>query len=119
MAVVEDTLKDIGAGEKPVLVVFNKIDQYDTGEGAEAAYHEEFEGMNADDENAPAPRPTLEQLQATYMAKLHNQVVFISAQERTNIDELRARLVKLVTAIHNERYPAVQPARHDEEGWQE
>ncbi|WP_218134730.1 GTPase HflX [Hymenobacter lapidiphilus] len=114
MAVVEDTLKDIGAGEKPVLVVFNKIDQYDTGE---AAYHDGFEGMNAD-ENAPAPRPTLEQLRATYMAKLHNKVEFISALDRTNLDELRARLVKLVAAIHNERYPSVHPVR-DDEGWQE
>ena len=107
MAVVNDTLKDIGAADKPMLLVFNKIDQYGT-ERHRPSTMTDFEGMNADEEGL-APRPTLEQLQATYMAKLHDPVMFISAQERTNIDELRALLTRHVSAIHNERYPSVQP----------
>ncbi|WP_394370015.1 GTPase HflX [Hymenobacter piscis] len=113
IAVVNDTLKDIGAADKPTLLVFNKIDQYDA-EITEPEYHTDFEGMNADDEGL-TPRPTLDQLQATYMAKLHDPVIFISAQERTNLDELRALLTRHVTAIHNERYPAVHPIREDDE----
>ena len=113
IAVVNDTLKDIGAADKPMLLVFNKIDQYDT-EATEPEYHTDFEGMNADDEDA-TPRPTLEQLQATYMAKLHDPVIFISAQERTNIDALRALLTRHVSVIYNERYPSVQPIREDDE----
>ena len=50
-------------------------------------------------------RPTLEQLQATYMAKMHDPVIFISAQERENIDELRALLVRKVGELHRQRYP--------------
>ena len=116
IAVVNDTLKDIGAADKPTLLIFNKIDQYNNAEAAEPEYHEDFEGMNPDDENTPAPRPTLEQLRATYMAKLHDPVIFISAQERTNIDALRALLVRHVGVIYNERYPSVQPIREEEDG---
>ncbi|MBC6991066.1 GTPase HflX [Hymenobacter sp. BT491] len=99
--VVNDTLKDIGAADKPMLLVFNKIDQYNHENSAD--YHSNFEGMNPDEDHVP--RPTLEQLQATYMAKMHDPVIFISAQERQNIDELRALLVRHVQAIHEKRYP--------------
>jgi GTP-binding protein HflX len=100
IAVVNDTLKDINAAEKPMLLVFNKIDQY-SHEPAE--HHGGFEGMNEDED--AVPRPTLEQLQATYMAKMHDPVIFISAQERQNIDELRALLVRHVAALQEQRYP--------------
>ncbi|WP_082318284.1 GTPase HflX [Hymenobacter sp. DG25A] len=102
IAVVNDTLKDIGASDKPTLLVFNKIDQYDLH--ADAQHHDGFEGMNPDEDETP--RPTLEQLQATYMAKMHDPVIFISAQERTNIDELRALLVRHVAAIQQRRFPS-------------
>ncbi|GAB3232704.1 GTPase HflX [Hymenobacter seoulensis] len=100
IAVVNDTLKDIGAAEKPMLLVFNKIDRYNSEE--EVGYHSGFEGMNEDEEHTP--RPTLEQLKATYMAKLHDPVIFISAQERENIDELRDLLVRHVSALSQHQY---------------
>ncbi|MBG8555223.1 GTPase HflX [Hymenobacter guriensis] len=109
IAVVNDTLKDIGAADKPMLLVFNKIDQYDA---AAADTPHDFEGMNPDEDHVP--RPTLEQLQATYMAKLHDPVIFISATERTNIDELRALLVRHVSALHAQRFPG-----QSAEGWNE
>jgi GTP-binding protein HflX len=92
--VVNNTLKEINSGDKPVLLVFNKIDQYrvqeldetnDMGEGSE--------------------KPTLEDLKATYMAQMHSPTIFISAKERINIDYLREELLRRVAAIHFERYP--------------
>jgi GTP-binding protein HflX len=111
IAVVNDTLKDINAADKPILLVFNKIDQYSTD--APNSTEEQFEGMNPD-EDAPQ-RPTLEQLQATYMAKMHDPVIFISAQERTNIDELRSLLARHVAKLHYQRYPNQQPVIEDQE----
>ncbi|OUJ76306.1 GTPase HflX [Hymenobacter crusticola] len=103
--VVNDTLKDIEAADKPMLLVFNKIDLYNPE--AHTGSHEGFEGMNPEEDHQP--RPTLEQLKATYMAKMHDPVIFISAQERENIDELRALLTRHVAAIHYKRYPNQQP----------
>ncbi|AHJ99383.1 GTP-binding protein HflX [Hymenobacter swuensis DY53] len=114
IAVVNDTLKDINAADKPMLLIFNKIDLYNPEVTAE--HHGGFEGMNEEEEETP--RPTLEQLKATYMAKLHDPVIFISAQERENVDELRAMLTRRVAAIHAERYPSVQPISPDNEEWQ-
>ncbi|RSK46248.1 GTPase HflX [Hymenobacter perfusus] len=114
IAVVNDTLKDINAADKPMLLIFNKIDLYNAEVTAE--HHGGFEGMNEEEEETP--RPTLEQLKATYMAKLHDPVIFISAQERENIDELRAMLTRRVAAIHAERYPSVQPISPDNGEWQ-
>jgi GTP-binding protein HflX len=62
------------------------------------------EVKDAEDDGS-VPRPPLAQLQATYMAKLHDPVVFVSAQERSNIEELRELIVKRVSAIHQQRYP--------------
>nr|WP_243900185.1 GTPase HflX [Hymenobacter defluvii] len=103
--VVNDTLKDIGAADKPILLVFNKIDQYNPE--AEAGLDPEggFEDMNPHEEEGTLIRPTLDQLQASYMAKMHDPVIFISAQERENIDELRALLVRKVGELHRQRYP--------------
>jgi GTP-binding protein HflX len=92
--VVNNTLKDIKSGDKPVLLVFNKIDQYrvqeldetnDMGEGSE--------------------KPTLAEMKATYMAQMHAPTIFISAKDKTNIDQLREELMRRVAAIHFERYP--------------
>ncbi|UPL51233.1 GTPase HflX [Hymenobacter sublimis] len=110
--VVNATLKDIEAADKPMLLVFNKIDRYNHEPVASST--EGFEEMNTD-EDAPAARPSLEQLKATYMAKLHDPVIFISAQERENIDELRALLVRHVSAIYQERYPSVHPIQEETE----
>jgi len=98
--VVNATLKDIEAADKPMLLVFNKIDQYDP---ETEDYRSGFEGMNADEDATPPP--TLAQLQATYMAKMHDPVIFISAQERENIDGLRDLLARKVSELHQQRYP--------------
>jgi GTP-binding protein HflX len=91
--VVNNTLLDINSADKPVLLVFNKIDQY--LEQREQELQEEGHEV----------RPSIEDLKATYMAKVHAPALFISATNRINIDELRAELLRRVSEIHFERYP--------------
>lgn len=95
IAVVNQTLREIGAGDKPVFVIFNKIDAY--------TYVEK----EADD-LLPETREnwTLEQLQRSWMARNEGSpCIFISARERTNIDRLRKDLYGMVREIHEGRYP--------------
>ena len=92
---VKQTLNEIGAGDKPVIVVFNKIDAY---------------RPEPHDPHDLAPkRPeqfSLEELQRSWMARMDNEeCIFISAAERTNIDRLRKLLYDRVKAIHVARYP--------------
>lgn len=85
MQTVLETLMEIGAGEKPVITVFNKIDQY-----APAPTHEDiFEDQTIYD---------IPSLQRTWMGKLE-KVVFISASEGTNIQELRDRVTAELTVL--------------------
>lgn len=92
--VVNNTLKEINSGDKPVLLVFNKIDEYRVQE-----LHE------TNDMGEGSEKPTLEDLKATYMAQMHSPTIFISAKEKINIDALREELMRRVSAIHFERYP--------------
>jgi GTPase len=92
--VVNKTLKDINSGDKPVLLVFNKIDQYRV---------QELDETN--DMGEGSGKPTLEDLKATYMAQMHSPTIFISAREKINIDYFREELLRRVAAIHFERYP--------------
>jgi GTP-binding protein HflX len=92
--VVNQTLKEISKEEKPTIVVFNKIDNF--------TYTQKEE-----DDLSPITREnfTLDDLKRTWFAKLNDDCIFISAQEKTNIDELRNLLYDRVKAIHIERYP--------------
>jgi GTPase len=100
IAVVNNTLLDINSAEKPVLLVFNKIDQY-----LEQREQELKEETGMEEEGHSHVRPSIEDLKATYMAKIHAPALFISATNRINIDELRAELQRRVAEIHFERYP--------------
>lgn len=93
--VVNETLAEIDKTEKPVILVFNKIDAY--------TYIEK----DADD---PSPMTkenySLEELKKTWMSKLNGQLcVFISAQEKENIDELKSVVYEEVKRIFKVRYP--------------
>ncbi len=94
IAVVKQTLQDIGAGEKPVYLVFNKIDAYT------------YIKKEADD-LTPATRAnmSLDDLRRSWIAKANTPCIFISAAERTNIDKLRSDLYGMVREIHAGRYP--------------
>lgn len=93
--VVNETLREIGAGDKPVMVVFNKIDAY-------------THIQKAEDDLTPAGKEniTLEELQHTWMSRLNeHDVVFISAHEKKNIDKFRDLLYEKVRQIHITRFP--------------
>jgi len=92
--VVKQTLQDIGAGDKPVYLVFNKIDAY--------TYIKKDE-----DDLTPATREnlSLDDLRESWFAKQNTPCIFISAQEKTNIDKFRRDLYGMVREIHCGRYP--------------
>ena len=94
-ATVKQTLNEIGAGDQPVIVVFNKIDAY------RPTPHDP-------DDLAPkrVDQFTLEELKSTWMARMEGEeVIFISAADRQNIDGLRKLLYERVKALHVARYP--------------
>ena len=94
IAVVEKTLGDLGCAEKPSMVVFNKIDAYRWVE------------KEADDLTPPTrENVTLEELKRTWMAKLNENCLFISARERQNIEEMRRVLYERVRQLHVQKYP--------------
>ena len=97
--IVNRTLKEIDSTEKEVLLVFNKIDLYQPSEDGQA------EGEDGQEPH----RPSLPELEATYMAKMHAPAIFISAEKRINIDQLREELRQRVAAIHLQRYPNYLP----------
>ena len=94
LEVVNQTLKEIDKTEKPVILIFNKIDAF--------TYTPKDE-----DDLSPVRKEniSLDELKKTWMSKLHDNCIFISAREKTNIDELKELLYKKVKQIHVERYP--------------
>ena len=92
--VVEKTLKELDCSEKPTMMVFNKIDQYTWVEKEE------------DDLTPPTKENiTLEDLKRTWMARLNENCLFISAKEKLNIDAFRDLLYKKVRELHVQKYP--------------
>ena len=94
ISVVEKTLADIGAGGKPALIVFNKIDAYNYVK-------------KDDDDLTPRTRENipLDELKATWMAKFDDDCIFISAKQRANIEELKQTLYLKVKELHVQKYP--------------
>lgn len=94
IATVERTLRDIGAGDKPCLMVFNKIDAYQ---------HEEYDEFSLDEKTLR--NYTLEEMKSMWIAKEHTPCIFISAKEKIGIDKLRNDIYKMVSELHAGRYP--------------
>jgi len=94
LEVVNQTLKEIDKTEKPVILIFNKIDAFS-------------HTPKDEDDLSPVRKEniSLDELKKTWMSKLHDNCIFISAREKTNIDELKELLYKKVKQIHVERYP--------------
>jgi len=92
--IVNQTLSDIGATNKPTYVVFNKIDVY------------RFTPKE-DDDLTPSSREnfTLEDLKKTWMAKSNMSCIFVSARTKENLEELKTMLYNKVREIHRTRYP--------------
>ena len=92
--VVEKTLSDLGCSEKPSMIIFNKIDNYHWIEKDE-------------DDLTPETRENiaLEDLEKTWMARLNDNCLFISAKAKINIDEFRRTLYAKVRELHVQKYP--------------
>ncbi len=92
--VVNQTLKDLDAADKPMMIVFNKIDNYHWTDKEE-------------DDLTPKTREniTLDELRRTWMAKMSDNCLFISARERENIDYFRDILYRKVRELHVQKYP--------------
>ena len=92
--VVEKTLADLGCSEKPLILVFNKTDAYT------------FTPKEADDLTPKTKdNVSLDELMQTWMAKMHDSCIFISARERDNIDELKTLMYNRVRELHVQKYP--------------
>lgn len=92
--VVNSTLAELGAGDKPTIMVFNKIDSFSY------VPKEENDLTPIKRENI-----SLAELKKTWMANMNDNCMFISAKERNNIDELKALMYKHIRAVHVQRFP--------------
>ena len=92
--VVKQTLIDIGAGDKPTILVFNKIDAFT------------FVKKDEDD-LTPSTKAniSLEELKNTWMKDLNEQCLFMSAQKKINIEGLKKAIYDAVKAMHIKRFP--------------
>lgn len=92
--VVNKTLADLNCGDKPMMVLFNKVDAF--------TYTPKEE-----DDLTPKTREniSLDELKSTWMAKLEDNCIFISARERQNIDTLKDIIYKRVCELHVQKYP--------------
>ena len=94
MKVVDKTLADLGAGDKPKIVLFNKTDAY-TWTPKEA------------DDLTPATREniTIDELQRTWMGRLNGECLFVSALKKIGVEDMRKTLYDRVKQLHVQKYP--------------
>lgn len=94
LEVVNETLKELNKEEKPTILVFNKIDAF--------TYTPKEE-----DDLSPVKREniSLDEFEKMWIAKMHDNCIFISAKNKTNVDELKELIYQKVKEIHIERYP--------------
>lgn len=94
MEVVENTLRDIKADNKPIYVIFNKVDAYT---------YEEYDEFSLEPKGKN--NRSLEEFKNSWIAKEKTPCIFISAKEKIGIDKLRNDIYKMVAEIHAGRYP--------------
>jgi GTPase len=91
METVVQTLREIGAGDKPQIMIFNKVD----------AYKDDFDP----DDLSENRKPALQDLKNHWMASENQRSLFISAKEKINLEEFKKLLYREVVKIHSKRYP--------------
>jgi GTP-binding protein HflX len=92
--VVNQTLKELGASDKPTMIVFNKIDNY------------RWVDKDPDDLTPPTKENiTLDELKRTWIARANEDCIFISAKQKENVDELKDILYNKVRELHVQKYP--------------
>lgn len=92
--VVEQTLKELGCTDKPSMIIFNKIDNYHWVE-------KDADDLTPENEE----NISLEELKNTWMGRLNDNCIFISAKNKENMDEFRDVLYKKVRELHVQKYP--------------
>ncbi|WP_341227730.1 GTPase HflX [uncultured Arcticibacterium sp.] len=107
--VVNGTLADIGAADKPTILIFNKLDLYQA---------ESEEGLDAHLATEEDLEKNLERLKSSYLAKNMENVVFVSASKKENLKELRKNLLDLLTSKHFAIYPNWDPKQNPLYDWQ-
>ena len=92
--IVNQTLAEIGASDKPIILLFNKTDAFTFVEKEE-------------DDLTPKTKEnfSLEELQKTWIAKMEENTIFISALKKTNFEQLRKLLYEKIKVLHIKRYP--------------
>ena len=95
---VNETLEELGALDKPVITVFNKIDAY----RSEPEEREEPDAETEETEHRPV---SLDDFKRSWMARHNSPAVFISATDKTNVEEFKKQLYDTVVAMHTKRYP--------------
>lgn len=91
---VNRTISEIDKTEKPTIIIFNKIDAFE---------YEEYDEF--DIEPKSRKNYSLEDWKKTYLNRNKTNVIFISAKDKLNLEELRHRLYKSIAEIHAERFP--------------
>ncbi|KPM46643.1 GTPase HflX [Jiulongibacter sediminis] len=107
--VVNQTLTDIGASDKPTILVFNKLDLYQP---------ESEEGLDDHLATEEDLQKNLARLKSSYLSKNTENVVFLSATEKENIAELRSILLKTLGEKHFDIYPNWDPKQNPLYDWQ-
>ena len=92
VATVENTLREIGAGDKRTLMVFNKIDRY-----RELYFDDYLDGKTKKD--------ILKELSENMTNNFGHENIFISATEKENIENLREKMTEMIVKLYEERYP--------------
>jgi GTP-binding protein HflX len=92
LGVVNKTLQELEAFDKPIITIFNKMDLYIKNTFDEWLDEETKNGI-------------LEDLKARWQGETNNNAIFISALERTNIEELRNTILEKVREHYRIRYP--------------
>lgn len=101
--VVQQTLQEIGASEKTTIFVFNKIDLY------EYQYNQYLQSHSLMEQDKMI---SLEELKQTWMNKINHPVVFLSAEKKINVSELRSVLKQKAEEIYHQRYPFISSYLH-------
>ena len=91
---VNRTISEIDKTEKPTIIIFNKIDAFE---------YEEYDEF--DIEPKSRKNYSLEDWKKTYLNRNKTNVIFISAKDKLNLEELRHRLYESIAEIHAERFP--------------
>lgn len=95
---VNETLKDLGALDKPTITVFNKVDAYPVIET------EQEDVINETDAKEDGKLP-LEELRKSWMSRHNSPAIFISATDKINVDNFRKLLYEHIVELHTQRYP--------------